>query len=143
MMDAKMTPMIDVIFQLLIFFLCTAGFAIPEAVLPTELPREGGVAAAPPVPRDDADIVRIHLAGDDKMLLLRLNERPVADKQELFDQLRQIAAISVDAPVILDIQPGVVVGDLVSVYDGILASGLRSIHFATQSSSAVNFSEGE
>ena len=36
--DAKMTPMIDVIFQLQIFFLCTAGFAKPESILPTELP---------------------------------------------------------------------------------------------------------
>ncbi|MEA1952290.1 MAG: biopolymer transporter ExbD, partial [Planctomycetota bacterium] len=33
-LDVKMTPMIDVIFLLLIFFVCTASFQMLEEVLP-------------------------------------------------------------------------------------------------------------
>src|SRR5205814_9545565 len=40
--DVKMTPMIDVVFQLLIFFVCTVSFQALEEVLPTHLRASGG-----------------------------------------------------------------------------------------------------
>ena len=41
--DVKMTPMIDVVFLLLIFFVCTASFQIAEALLPAPLAYAGNV----------------------------------------------------------------------------------------------------
>ena len=38
--DEAMTPMIDVVFLLLIFFICAAAGQVKEAVLPTEMSRQ-------------------------------------------------------------------------------------------------------
>ena len=40
--ELKLTPMIDVVFQLLIFFLCATKFPEPEGILKTWLPKEKG-----------------------------------------------------------------------------------------------------
>ena len=45
-LDVKMTPMIDVIFLLLIFFVSTASFQAAEETLPTNLSLPGAVSDA-------------------------------------------------------------------------------------------------
>jgi biopolymer transport protein ExbD len=129
--DAKMTPMIDVIFQLLIFFLCTAGFAVPEAVLPTELPRNAAVSTLPATPRDQSEVVKVQLAGRET-LIIQMNRQPVATVLDLLERLRQIARISRDVPVILDVSSEVPIGKVIAVYDKALSSGLRNVHFAAR-----------
>ena len=47
-LDVKMTPMIDVIFLLLIFFVCTARFRASEEVLPTSLSLPGAIDTRKP-----------------------------------------------------------------------------------------------
>ena len=73
-LQPPLTPMIDVTFQLLLFFLLTMRFALPEGQLPADLPRlEAPAAGAAPlepvrvrVDRTEAglriDISRYHLA---------------------------------------------------------------------------------
>ena len=48
-LEVKMAPMIDVIFLLLIFFVCTASFHPPEQVLPTRLSLPGSIDTDVPV----------------------------------------------------------------------------------------------
>ena len=47
--DLNMTPMIDVVFLLLIFFIVSTEFRTIEGLLPTNLPRQQGVSAADPL----------------------------------------------------------------------------------------------
>lgn len=129
-LDAKMTPMIDVIFQLLIFFLCTAGFATGEAILPTKLPDAGAVATAPTRPREDVEIVRVELRQGGTEI--RLNGQPVVDTATLLNRLGHIAKVASDTPVILDVEESVPLGRVIDVYDGSLSRGLKSIHFAAR-----------
>ena len=129
--DAKMTPMIDVIFQLLIFFLCTAGFAVPESVLPTELPRDAAVSTTPVDPQEDTEIVRVRLAGTEPVQI-QLNSQPVATTIDLMERLKQIAQISTDVPVVLDVASEVPIGEVIGIYDGALSSGLLNVHFAAR-----------
>jgi len=129
--DAKMTPMIDVIFQLLIFFLCTAGFAVPEAVLPTELPRDSAVSTLPATPKEQTEVVKVQLTGKDE-LVIQMNHQPVATVLDLVERLRQIARISREVPLILDVSSEVPVGQVIEVYDKALSSGLRNVHFAAR-----------
>jgi biopolymer transport protein ExbD len=131
-LDVKMAPMIDVIFQLLIFFLCTAGFTAVESVLPTTLPRMGALAAAPPRPHEDVEIVRIELSGDESGVQIRMNGRALADDAELFARLKLVAGVAPRTPVVLDVAPTVPVGRAVDVYDGVLSAGLASVHFAAR-----------
>ena len=130
--DAKMTPMIDVIFQLLIFFLCTAGFAKPESVLPTELPRDAAVSTTPVNPREDTEVVRIQLTGTEPVEI-ELNSKGVATVADLMERLKRIAQISNDIPVVLDAASEVSIGEVIEIYDGALSSGLLNVHFAARS----------
>jgi biopolymer transport protein ExbD len=129
--DAKMTPMIDVIFQLLIFFLCTAGFAVPESVLPTELPKETALSTLPAKPQQDVGVVRIQLSGRENFQI-HLNNQPIATFPDLMERLVQIAGISKDVPVVLDVTSEVPIGQVIKIYDGALSSGLRHVHFAAR-----------
>ncbi len=52
----NMTPMIDIVFNLLIFFLCAGNFNQPEGLLPSRLPKSHGVAAAGDDPRGHSAI---------------------------------------------------------------------------------------
>ena len=134
-LDAKMTPMIDVIFQLQIFFLCTAGFVLPEGILPTHLPPTGAVAISVAPPPVDLEMVRIRMRGRGADFRLELNERTVQDIEELIPYLQRLASASARLPVILDISSEVLIGRVVEVYDRCLAAGLKNVSFAANRSS--------
>ncbi|MGL4464970.1 MAG: ExbD/TolR family protein [Planctomycetia bacterium] len=126
----QMTPMIDVIFQLQIFFLCTAGFTAPEALLPTELPAAGVAAAKRSAEPLDLEIVRVRLRGVGVALERRLNDRPLPDRASLAAALVKLGRVSTALPVVLDVGPEVLLEDLVAVYDDCLSAGLSKINFA-------------
>ena len=60
-MDSAMTPMIDVVFLLLVFFVWTASFQIVEQILPSEMSAQFGSDSSdqvdPPPPKDFEDVV--------------------------------------------------------------------------------------
>ena len=61
-LDVKMTPMIDVVFLLLVFFVWTASFQVAEQILPSRVSQAAGAdptaATLPPPPEADfPDIV--------------------------------------------------------------------------------------
>src|SRR5687767_10641962 len=43
----NMTPMIDIVFQLIVFFLLTLRFSTPEYRIDSQLPKDRGLAATP------------------------------------------------------------------------------------------------
>ncbi len=57
--ELKLTPMIDVVFQLLVFFLCATKFPEPEGVLKSWLPKNKGQATS--IPDIDPGSVRLVL----------------------------------------------------------------------------------
>lgn len=130
--DAKMTPMIDVIFLLLVFFLCTTGFEAPEAVLPTRLPRTGAASPKAARPPRDLEVIRVRLRGGENQCQVTLNGRTLFGMSDLVANLRRLGGIASDLPVILDIGPEVILGDVVAAYDGCLAAGLERISFAAR-----------
>lgn len=127
---SSMTPMIDVVFQLLIFFLCTASFAMSEQVLPTTLPPTGAAETfQPPKEVEELGIVRITLRQQDAGLLIDLNGSSCPDVATLGDRLRQLLTLA-NLPTVLDIGPEVEMGNVVAVYDTCLLVGVRDVHFA-------------
>lgn len=128
--DSTMTPMIDVIFQLQIFFLCTAGFAVPESVLPTQLPNTGAAESKVVAKPTDMEIIRIQLRGQGDAFTVELNQRRLTGMAELLTKLKTLGSVSADLPVVLDIGPEVLVENVVTVFDQCLAAGLRKVNFA-------------
>ena len=131
--DSTMTPMIDVVFQLIIFFVWTAGFQMVEHVLPSHLTETAGSAVAatsepPPPPDFDPVVVRIVWFGKSFGVD---GQRPGAGQ---FPQVRQrltaLAAIKRDLPVIIDPESDVPLGDVIDVYDAARLAGFEKIQFA-------------
>ena len=133
-----MTPMIDVVFQLLIFFVVASTGQVAEAFLPTELSASGAVTApADPLEREPwADEVWVKLIFDEDAArtLADLNGTLYEDLPALIDVLRALADVSRESPVILDIDGAVPLGDVILVYDVCRAAGFDSVTFAADPS---------
>ena len=130
-LEIKMTPMIDVVFLLLIFFVWTASFQVVEYLLPSELSALLGNQAAVDVPPPEADfedvVVRIHWIGDHPGWTV--NDQQADSLEELHQQLQAIARIKQDAPVILHPDQEVPLGDVINVFDISRLIGFEKIQF--------------
>jgi len=92
--DLQMTPMIDVVFQLLIFFIFSFKIVVQEGDFNIKMPIAGGAAmntdVLPPFK------VRLVAAEDGKLRGIELDGQPIDSFQSLHEQI--IARIGVDAP---------------------------------------------
>ena len=104
-LELKMTPMIDVVFLLLIFFIWTSSFEIPEFDLPSAiaLPASGGIDATdqPPLAEPFDEIV-IRLSRSNAQVQIEMNQQPISTMKELRNRLAEIIAIGVQPPIIID-----------------------------------------
>jgi len=127
-----MTPMIDVIFLLLIFFICTASFQPPEEILPTRLSLPGDIESDLPIDPEVLDLDQIVVK-----VLWRAGRAQWQINQVDYDRLAQVRAVlgevkkvKVDLPVILDVDPPVPMENVIDVYDLCRGVGLERVQFA-------------
>ena len=129
-----MTPMIDVVFLLLIFFVWTASFRIAEEVLPTAVSEIRGAepvpaATPPPAEADFPDlIVRVHWI--DGAPSWQLNDQSIDQLTSLQAQLQQVFLINESAPVVIFPDPATPLGDVIDVYDVSRLVGFSEVQFA-------------
>jgi biopolymer transport protein ExbD len=133
-LDVKMTPMIDVVFLLLVFFVWTASFQIVEYDMPSHLAALAGNLPAdpslPPPPEADFERVIVRLTRGAGGVEWSVNDAPMAGLDQLEMQLDAIARIKRDAPVVLHPDPNVPLGDVIDVYDISRAVGFVKVQFA-------------
>lgn len=129
--NAAMTPMIDVIFLLLIFFVCASALQHREASLPAQL-SSGSLTSnqtvTAEVPTEQAYIY-LRRAGSEKTVA-EMNGTVFEDLTGLETQLQALGELSKEVPVILDIGPEVPFGDLIRVYDLCQRLQFEAIKFA-------------
>ena len=135
--NESMTPMIDVVFLLLVFFVCASIGQKPDRLLPAELSTgvtESNIELPPPDPDTlVSQEVRIRLARNvNQQLSIELNEGPVSGARELKKRLEQLAAIDPDTRIILDVADEVSVQQFIAVYDLCQALEFNSISFAVK-----------
>ncbi len=132
-LDLPMTPMIDVVFLLIIFFLCTASFQATEEVLPTSLSLPGSVDAkvkAEPE-LEDLDEVVVKLSWEDGRPRWEINNRAYGRLEEVGGVLGAIVRrVQEDLPVILDVEGRVPMENVIDLYDLCRRVGLERIRFA-------------
>jgi biopolymer transport protein ExbD len=131
--DVAMTPMIDVVFQLMIFFICTASFQLSEELLPSNLAVASGTSTPSPIeiePELERILVRANFADGSTHWVV--NERPCDGLQEIRQVLRAVAEIDRSLPVILDVAGEVPLGDMIDVYDLCRLEGFEKIQFAAK-----------
>jgi len=134
--ELQLTPMIDCVFLLMVYFIWSSSFAVVEMSLPSELsaqPTGSGPAnpAEPPPPEADFDQVVVRVLLTESGPAWQINETPVASLAELRGTLATIARIKRDAPVILDPDQNVPLGNVIDVFDLSRLVGLEKIQFAT------------
>jgi biopolymer transport protein ExbD len=129
--NSSMTPMIDVVFLLLIFFVCAAARQVRESLLGADLPA-GGIASAQAEEQPKPQLDRVWLTlrkGPDGVTRAELNGTEYSLGQ-VEQPLRQLAQIAPEIPVVLDIDGDVALGDMIHVYDACRSAHFESVHFA-------------
>ena len=132
-LDSAMTPMIDVVFLLLVFFVWTASFQIVEQILPSEMSSQLGsdpVDLTDPPPEADFDDLVIKIGWDGTNPTWALNGNTIGSLDELRDRLVAVADIEIAAPVILDPSGVVPLGNVIEVYDISKLAGFSKVSFA-------------
>jgi biopolymer transport protein ExbD len=132
-LDVKMTPMIDVVFLLLVFFIWTASFRISEQLLPSHISASSAAPSAAsdvPAPEEDFDDVVIRVFWSDGGPRWEVNGTPVAALDQVRRSLAALAAIKTDAPVIIHPDPDVPLGHVIDLYDITRLEGFEKVQFA-------------
>lgn len=138
--ELMMTPMIDVIFLLLVFFLTTSSFQMVEQLLPSAVSQVkeplGDSPEPPPEPTQDAleqVIIKLNLQGDTVDALL--NGVALADLSQLKSRFQALGQVRANVPVIIDPAVSVQAKDVVLVYDWARQAGLSRVYLATRPTS--------
>ncbi|MCA9240587.1 MAG: biopolymer transporter ExbD [Planctomycetales bacterium] len=130
-LGASMTPMIDVVFLLLIFFVCTASFQPVETLLPGDLLISGAGLSAPvePTPKLERIVLRANQRPDGAAQW-SVNETPCEDLAALSTLLQSLAAIDGSLPVVIDPNRSVPLGEVVHGFDAARRAGFSDVRFA-------------
>jgi biopolymer transport protein ExbD len=132
--DRTVTPMVDVVFQLLVFFVLASGGRIAERTLSTTL-SAGAVASTAPLQAKAEERhteVWLHLRRVEQngKTILRVNRGSSVDLSLSAEALRAAKGVDATSSVILDVQGQVSWGDVIYVYDACRAAKFRAINFA-------------
>lgn len=129
--ELSMTAMIDVVFLLLIFFVCTASFQAVELVLPSNLLVSSNASVDVPIePPDDLERIVVEVATGGDGITWRVNDQPCASREDLAELLGAIASVDASLPVVVDCQDAVPLGEAITVYDLARSLGLAKVQFA-------------
>ena len=132
-MDSAMTPMIDVVFLLLVFFVWTASFQIVEHILPSNMSTQVGSAATEdvqPPPEKDFDDIILKVGWNGVAPTFKINNQPVASLDAVEAQLKIISDIEKTAKLILHPDPVVPLGHVIQAYDVANLAGFGTVSFA-------------
>ena len=125
-----MTPIIDVIFLLLVFFVCTANFYPLEKILPMDTTLPGSVA----VERVRLDLVNLDVAqiqiSFDQEPHWQIEGNQCTSLHDVQNVLRLIRDAKEDIPVIIDSAENVPMEHVIDVYDVCRRVGLSRVEFA-------------
>ena len=122
--------MIDVIFLLLIYFVCTANFKPPEEMLPMDATLPGSVNSEVVLPDlENLDTVLIQISFDVEPLW-QIEGNRCSTLHEVQIVLRAIWEVKADIPVIIESADNVPTGKVIDVYDICRRVGLSHIQFA-------------
>lgn len=126
-LQLNMAAMIDVVFLLLIFFMCTSSFARPDKSLPTPIPRASRAAAR----ADQLDPVHIRLTCRSGAVVVTCDDQPCATAEQLVTMLKARRALG-EPPVIIRGQDDVPFGNMVAALDACYQADLTRAAFAAE-----------
>jgi biopolymer transport protein ExbD len=148
-----LTPMIDVVFQIVIFFLCTLQYRTLEGRLDAFLPRDTGRAASDASKEERLEVrVDVLDPGERRSVLdparpwdgrgpfelvgrrldVRVGPRHVSGVHALDTLLQELHRLFPEREVALSPGPGTVTQDVVTVLDRLLEAGFHAVAVAAE-----------
>jgi biopolymer transport protein ExbD len=132
-----MTPMIDVIFLLLVFFLTTSSFQVLERLLPSSVSRLGtssGTSDQPQqeVTQDELEQVIVKLKQVDDQVVAQINGILLTQWEELAERFQAISQVQADVPVVIDPEGSVRAQNVIIAYDWARQAGMSRVYLATR-----------
>ena len=132
-LNTAMTPMIDVVFLLLVFFVWTASFQTIEYVLDSQVAAQQGTNASvdtqltPPTDSEDV-LIRIEsVAGE---LVWSVSQRSATSLVDVKERLIRLAEVDASVKVILHPDPEVPLEFVIGAFDAAQLAGFTQIAFA-------------
>ena len=135
--DSTMTPMIDVVFLLLVFFVWSSSFQAVEALLPSRLAADFGGQAVAPIeisPEQDFDKIVLHVDWQDGGVHWRINDAPIEAVEQLRAAFDQIHAVQPEAPIIVHPAGQAPLAHVIQAYDLARLSGFAKVSLAADMS---------
>lgn len=133
-LQPPLTPMIDVTFQLLIFFLLTMTFREQEGQIPGALPRLGGLVAGQQVKLEPLTIVIRPVGSDRSRCTYQISGRtiPMETAEQLYQVLKaRQQEIGADEPVVIKPRPNVRWQFVVEAFNQAVRAHYKDIGYAT------------
>jgi len=134
-LQVAMTPMIDVVFLLLVFFIWTASFQVVEYLLPSSVspPTASGAAAEKPLDVEDFEQVVVRIQGGPQSPTFAINDRPpISELSQVKEILQVLASANNQVPMIIDPDDQVPVGTVIQVFDLGRLVNFQEIQFAVE-----------
>ena len=131
--ELQLTPMIDCVFLLMVYFLWSSSFAIAEMSLPSKLsvaPTGSTPTSQPPPPEADFPSVVVRVLWTGSGPVWTVNDSPYRTLAELRQSLTEIVRLKRDAPLIIDPASDVPLGDVIDVFDLSRVIGFQKVQFA-------------
>jgi biopolymer transport protein ExbD len=132
----NLTSMLDVTFQLLIFFILTANFAIDEGVLAADLPQGKAAEETPELPQEPVRIT-VRAVGMDGAGIIIQNGPPITegDFAALYRTLEGMridagGSLEPDNPIIILPTPNVEWRHVVSAFNAVVRAEYTNVSFA-------------
>ena len=122
---SEMTPMVDVSFLLLIFFMLTIQFRTLEGLLSAHLPKDAGTISNTDPPTESLDLaIRV-------LWPVRWSLGPwsTTDAAALAQRLVQVHRHEPDRRIAIDAHPGAVYSEVVSAFDAVQLAGWSEVVF--------------
>ncbi len=147
--EMEMTPMIDVTFLLLIFFMCTLKFKTLEGKLAAYLPKDVGVNQTQAEPIEKVEIMlQVQNEGnkldpygepwdgegrfvydDTRVIQYSVGAQKSTNLKDISARLDKLHEAEPERPATIDARPGTVYADVVRVLDVALAADFTDITF--------------
>ena len=128
--DMDLTPMVDVTFLLLIFFMVTASFSLQKTIeMPSPKSDQKGAAQSLTIEDLEENTVFVRIDGQNAIFI---DDEPVPDPTTLRDRLTTARLATLRSELAIDARPEVFHETVVAVIDAATAAGMQRIRIVSR-----------